>query len=62
MKKTFVILSLLLITISFSFSQEIITQLSTNPQLKGQYRIKHKLKATTVSVKLPFVDDFSNCG
>ena len=60
MKKIFIILSLILINISWAYSQEIITQLSTNPQLVSQYRAKNKLKASTVSLKLPFIDDFSN--
>ncbi|MFZ4400842.1 MAG: T9SS type A sorting domain-containing protein [Bacteroidales bacterium] len=60
MKKTFIILSILLLNISWVFSQEIITQLSTNPQLSEHYRSKHKLKAGLSSVKLPFIDDFSN--
>jgi hypothetical protein len=42
------------------FSQEIISPLTTNPQLSGQYHSRNKLKATTVSLKLPFIDDFSN--
>ena len=60
MKKIFLILGLILINISCIYSQEIITELSTNSQITGQYKAKHKFKASNISIKLPFIDDFSN--
>jgi len=60
MKKIIIILSLLLLNISWVNSQEIITQLSTNAQLTDHYRAKNKLKASSISLRLPFIDDFSN--
>ena len=60
MKKIFIILSILLINITCIHSQEIITQLNTNPQLFGKHINKHISKSTATAVKLPFIDDFSN--
>ena len=60
MKKIFIILGLLVVNISWIYSQEIITQLSTNPQLSGQYRSKTHLKSSNIPLKLPFIEDFSN--
>ncbi len=60
MKKKFIILNILLLMFSGSYAQEIITQLSTNPQLTGKLRVKKQFKSSTVSLQLPFVEDFSN--
>ncbi len=60
MKKIVLIISLVLINISWIYSQEIITQLSKNPFLAGQHRAKTILKSTSPALHLPFIDDFSN--
>ncbi|MFZ4740535.1 MAG: T9SS type A sorting domain-containing protein [Bacteroidales bacterium] len=60
MKKIFIILSLIFLNVSWIYSQEIITQLSTNQQISCQSRFKTKLKSSNIPLKLPFIEDFSN--
>ncbi|MCX6232903.1 MAG: T9SS type A sorting domain-containing protein [Bacteroidetes bacterium] len=60
MKKTFILFSILFVNFFWANSQEIITQLGSNPQLQGHYRAKHNYKSSNIAVKLPFIDDFSN--
>jgi hypothetical protein len=63
MKKYFAIFSLLLFS-ALGFSQEIITELGTNPAIKTRKDLPELLKAgllePVLPVTLPFFDDFSS--